>query len=69
VTEEKKRKILEEEDFIDYPKFKNSANKLTEKYPEGVEDELIAKVLHMSKEEVDEIYQESIRKIQRKLNL
>lgn len=69
MTEEKKRKILEEEDFIDYPKFKNSIKKLIEKYPEGVEDEVISKILHLPKEEVKEKYQISIEKIRKKLSL
>jgi len=64
MSEEKKRKIEEDEDFIDYPKFKNSVNKLIEKYPEGIDKETIAKVLMMSEEEVDEVYASAIKKLQ-----
>ena len=69
MTEEKKRKINEDEDYIDYPKFKNSVKKLIEKYPDGVSDETIAKVLLMSEEEVNEIYLSSIEKIKDKLEV
>jgi hypothetical protein len=69
MIEEKKRKILEDEDFIDYPKFKNSLSKLIEKYPDGVSDEVIAKVLNITPEEVEKIYNSSIQKIQKSLNL
>ena len=63
MIEEKKRKILEEDDFIDHPKFKNSINKLIEKYPEGVSNEVIAKVLNISEEEVEETYNSAIQKL------
>ena len=69
MTEEKKKRINTEEDFIDYPKFKNSVKKLIEKYPDGVEDETIAKVLLMTEEEVNEIYLDSIEKIKNKLGV
>ena len=64
MSEEKKHKIEEDEDFIDYPKFKNSLSKLIEKYPEGVDKETIAKVLMMSEEEVEETYASAIKKLQ-----
>ena len=69
MTEEKKKRINTEEDFIDYPKFKNSVKKLIEKYPDGVDDETIAKVLLMTEEEVNEIYLDSIEKIKNKLGV
>ena len=64
MSEEKKFKVNEDEDFIDYPKFKNSLNKLIEKYPEGVDQETIAKVLMMTTEEVEETYASAIKKLQ-----
>lgn len=69
MTEEKKRKIAEEEDFIDYPKFKNSLKNLIDKYPNGVENDVIAKVLMLKQEEVEKIYQKSIEKIKKTLKL
>jgi hypothetical protein len=69
MIDEKKRKIAEEEDYIDYPKFKNSIKKLIEKYPDGVGKETIAKVLHLSEEEVDETYASAIKKLQKSLGV
>lgn len=69
MIEEKKLKLMEEEDFIDCPKFNNSIKQLIEKNPEGVDDETIAKVLNMSVEEVEETYQNAIKKLQKYLEL
>jgi hypothetical protein len=56
-----KNKICTEEDFINYPKFSNSISKLLAKYPDGVEDEVIAKALLIPKEEVEAKFQEYIQ--------
>lgn len=69
MLEEKKHKIQNDEDFIDYPKFKNSLSKLIEKYPDGVDTETIAKVLNMTEEEVEEIYQNAILKLKNNLGV
>lgn len=68
MTEEKKQKIKQEEDFIDCPKFKNSVKKLIEKYPDGVDDETISKVLLMSEEEIQAVYIKTIQKIKNKID-
>jgi hypothetical protein len=67
VIEEKKLRLTEEEDFIDCPKFNNSIRQLIEKNPEGVDDETIAKVLNLTAEEVEETYQNAIKKLQKSL--
>jgi hypothetical protein len=67
VIDEKKHKLTQEEDYIDCPKFNNSIRQLIEKNPEGVDDETIAKVLNMSSEEVEKIYQNAIKKLQKSL--
>lgn len=69
MLEEKKHKIQNDEDFIDYPKFKNSLSKLIEKYPDGVDTETIAKVLNMTEEEVEETYQNAILKLKNNLGV
>lgn len=69
MIEEKKHKILNDEDFIDYPKFKNSLSKLIEKYPDGVDTETIAKVLNMTEDEVETIYQNAILKLKNSLGV
>lgn len=55
-----KKKILEEEDYIRSPKHNNSLNKFLVKNPEGAEDATIARVLMISEEEVQKLYEESI---------
>lgn len=69
MIEEKQRKIKEEEDYIDYPKFKNSIKKLIDKYPDGVDKEVIAKVLMMSEDEVAATYKSAIAKLQKSLGV
>lgn len=66
---EKKHKIYNVKDYIDYPKAQNSISKLLEKYPDGVSDEIIAKALNISEKEVEEIYQSAIEKIKAKLGV
>jgi DNA-directed RNA polymerase specialized sigma subunit len=69
VTEEKKLKLLEEEDYIDCPKFNNSIRDLINQNPDGVNDELIAKVLNISVEDVEKIYQSAIKKLKNSIEL
>jgi hypothetical protein len=69
VIEEKKLRLMEEEDFIDCPKFNNSIKQLIEKNPEGIDDETIAKILNMSVEEVEQTYQNAIKKLQKYLEV
>lgn len=65
MIEEKKHRILEEEDYIDSSKFKHSLKELLEKNPDGVDDETIAKVLNMSVEDVEKTYQSAIKKLKK----
>lgn len=54
------RKILEEEDYIRCPKFSNSISKFVSKNSEGVENPTIARLLMMTEEEVERVFQEAI---------
>jgi hypothetical protein len=54
------KRIKDEEDYIRAPKFGNSLTRLKLKNPDGVEDALIAKVLMISEEEVQKIYDEAV---------
>ena len=73
MVDEKKRKIREEEDYIDCPKYKNSIKILIEKkYPDGIQEkdnEVIAKVLNMTEEEVEEVYNSAINKLKANLGV
>ena len=69
MIDEKKHNIEEDEDFIDCPKFKNSIKKLIDKHPDGIEDDMIAKVLNITPQEVKKIYAGAIVKLQKSLDI
>ena len=54
------RRIAEEEDYIRCPKFSNSLVKFVAKNDDGVKNSTIAKVLMISEEEVEKIYEEAV---------
>jgi hypothetical protein len=64
-----KKKIEEDNDFIYCPRLGNSLNKFAEMYPEGVDDEKIAKVLMIETTEVEDIFASAIEKIRKNLKL
>jgi hypothetical protein len=55
-----KKRILNEEDYIRYPKTSNSLIKFVNKNSEGVDIPTIAKVLMMTEKEVEAIYEEAV---------
>ena len=61
------KKIAEDPDYIKCPKYGNSLVKFLSKNSDGVEDSIIAKLLIISKEKVQEIYEEAIKKLREKL--
>lgn len=69
MIDEKKAKILQDEDFVDCPKFKNSIKKLKEKNPDGIDDKLIAEILLITPEELETLYSESLKKIRKHLGV
>lgn len=62
-------KIEEDPDYIYCPRLGNSLEKFSEMYPEGVDDEKIAKVLLIDKEEVEALFASAIDKIRKNLKL
>lgn len=58
--DEVQKKIAEDEDYIRCPKFNNSLNKFISKNSEGVESNVIARLLMIPEENVKEIYEKSI---------
>lgn len=54
------QRIQEEEDYIRAPKFSNSLAKFTARNSEGVENATIARLLMISEEEVERLYQEAV---------
>ncbi|HLD91636.1 MAG TPA: hypothetical protein VI911_11615 [Patescibacteria group bacterium] len=62
-------KIEQERDFIYCPRLNNSLKIFMDSYPDGVEDDRIAKVLLLENNEVDNIFMAAIRKIRKKLKI
>jgi hypothetical protein len=54
-------RIATEEDYIRCPKCGNSLSKFTLKNSEGVENSIIARLLMVTEEEVEKIYQEAVQ--------
>lgn len=69
MIDEKKIKILQDEDFVDCPKFKNSIKKIKEKNPDGIDDKLIAEMLLLTPEELEILYLNSLQKIRKHLDI
>jgi hypothetical protein len=55
-----KQKVMEIEDFIHAPKFGNSLNKFLAKTDKILENGAIGKLLQITAEEVESIYEESV---------
>ena len=64
-----KKRIKEDPDYIYNPKMGNSLSKMVNRYPDGIEDKKIAKVLLMSVDEINKIYNKIILSIRKKLSL
>lgn len=60
-------KIMENEDFINAPKFGNSLDKFITKMEAPLENAAIGRLLLISPEEVEAIYQESIIEIRKEM--
>lgn len=54
-------------DFICAPKYNNSISKLIDQNPNGVSDFTIRKVLMMSKEDLQRVYQSAMMKLRQSL--
>lgn len=57
------KRIEQEEDYIRCPKCSNSLSKFVAKNPEGVEDSVIARLLMIPEEKVEEIYEDAVKKL------
>lgn len=57
---ELQQKILEEEDYVRAPKFSNSLSKFLSKNSDGVENATIARLLMISEEEVEKLFQDAV---------
>lgn len=59
------KKIAEDEDYIRCPKSGNSLTKFIAKNPDGVENNIISRVLSIPEEKVEEIYDEAVKMLQK----
>ena len=66
---ELKYRIENDDDFIYYPKFNNSLTEMLKKYPDGIENSRIAKLLLMEESEVEAIYENAIIKLRKALGV
>lgn len=65
--EEILRKIMEDEDYIRCPKCANSLAKFLAKNSDGVENSVIARLLMIPEERVEELFQEAVRRLRKKM--
>ena len=66
---ETRYRIENDEDFVNCPRLENSVKIVIDKYPEGVDNERIAKFLLITEEEVEEIYQSALVKLRKILGV
>jgi hypothetical protein len=64
---EMQKKIREDDDFIHSPRHNNSLKKFLAKNENPLEDSSIARVLLLTSEEVEQIYQESIAELRKEM--
>ena len=57
------KRIREEEDYIRSPKHANSLTKFLAKNSEGVENKVIARLLMIPEEKVEEIYEDAVKQL------
>lgn len=55
------RKLKKDPDFVVAPRFGNSLQRLVERFPEGVPDDVCAKALNLTVEEIEQLYQKTVR--------
>ena len=55
------RKLKKDPDFVVAPRFGNSLQRLVERFPEGVPDDICAKALNLTVEEIEQLYQKTVR--------
>lgn len=61
------KRVAEEEDYIRCPKFSNSLTKFLAKNSEGAENSVIARLLMIPEEKVEEIYDEAVKKLREEM--
>jgi glycerol-3-phosphate responsive antiterminator len=68
-SEEIKKKILSDHDFVNLKRYGYSVEKVLDRFPDGAPTKLIAQGLMMSEEEVEEMLQSVILKLRSALKV
>jgi glycerol-3-phosphate responsive antiterminator len=68
-SEEIKKKILSDHDFVNLKRYSYSVEKVLDRFPDGAPTKLIAQGLMMSEEEVEEMLQSVILKLRSALKV
>lgn len=58
------RKLKRDPDFVVAPRFGNSLQRLVERFPEGVPDDVCAKALNLLPDEVEQLYHKTVKDLQ-----
>lgn len=66
-SEEIKRRIGTDPDFVYFPRFDNSLTKLKERYPQEAPDKIIAMALMLNDEEVEHMWAKIVNKCKRRI--
>lgn len=61
------KRVKEEEDYIRCPKCNNSLSKFLAKNSEGVENNVIARLLMIPEEKIEEIYEDAVKKLRKEM--
>ena len=61
------KRVTDEEDYIRCPKFSNSLTKFLAKNSEGVENSVIARLLMIPEDKVEEIYDEAVERLRKEM--
>ena len=62
-----KKKVMEDDDFIRAPKYGNSLNKFVAKNDRLLDNSAIGRLLLISEEEVEEIYEDSVIQLRKEM--
>lgn len=65
--EDIKKRVIEEEDYIRCPKCSNSLVKFLAKNSDGVENNIIARLLMLPEEKVEQIYAEAVKQLREEM--
>lgn len=62
-----RKRLQEDEDYIHFAKLKNSINEVQKRFPDGLDDETIAKCLAIPLKHVKLLYESALKKIREKM--